>query len=72
MPTPVIKPSLKTWLFNHNSDYCTLRTPTPVVETFEKIRYARHAECAHAHSRNGPLGKSLIYKGNRIGPNMLS
>ena len=44
MPTPVIKPSLanacyKTWLFNHNSDYCTLRTPTPVVETPNSKKY---------------------------------
>ena len=40
MPTPVTKPSLKTWLFNHNSDYCTLRTPTPVVETPNSKKYA--------------------------------
>ena len=40
MPTPVTKPSLKIWLFNHNSDYCTLRTPTPVVETPNLKKYA--------------------------------
>ena len=40
MPTPVTKPSLKTWLFNHNSDYHTLRTPTPVVETPNSEKYA--------------------------------
>ena len=40
MPTPVTKLSLKIWLFNHNSDYCTLRTPTPVVETPNSKKYA--------------------------------
>ena len=40
MPTPVTKPSLKTWLFDHNSNYCMLRTPTPVVETPNSKKYA--------------------------------
>ena len=36
----VINPNLKTWLFNHNSNYCTLCTPKPAVETPTSKKYA--------------------------------